>query len=470
MPTVHRRESPTVAPLTHYVTRDRFDDLKSYSRVLLQKYFSRSSPILTGHQPSVLIVAAKWWSTSARMAMALLRNGCRVGAVCPAGHPLRYISGIDHIRRYDGIRSLSSLRRSIKDWPADVILPCDDGVVAQLHELHRREPALRVLIERSIGSPESYGIVRSRFQLLKTAEHLGIRVPKTARVGGEQDLTTWHRDHHSISVLKVDGESGGNGVRFSRSLNESLAAWHELTALPSTAQACKRLVVDRDPLAMWMRTNPGERGVTIQQFVAGRPANSMLVSRDGVVLSQVGALVVASDGPTGAATIIRHLTDRRIAHAGELLAAKLRLNGFCGLDFMIEADTGTPYLIEMNPRCTQLGHLEFANLGSLAGAFSADLKSEADFHPVRPIGPGTIALFPQAFRKSVPPSPHLDSSYHDIPWAEPQLVQELMLDPCPSRSWAARVYHHFRPVPRRVQAEYENSESTVGSEVHCAVS
>ena len=425
---------------------------------------------MTDRQPSVLIVAAKWWSTSARMAMALRRNGCRVGAVCPARHPLKFVSGIDHIQRYGGIRSLSNLRRCIEEWHADVIVPCDDGVVAQLHEIHRREPTLRALIERSIGPPESYSIVRSRYQLLKTAENLGLRVPRTVRVESEQDLVSWHRDARSVSVLKVDGESGGNGVRFARSLDESLSAWHELSARQTAPQSWKRLVVDRDPLATWTRSNPGDREVTIQEFVVGRPANSMLVCRDGAVLSQACVLVVESDGPTGAATIIRHSSDKRMEHAGESLATKLRLNGFCGLDFMIESATGIPYLIEMNPRCTQLGHLEFANSGSLAAAFSAGLRGEPLRCPVRPILPGMIALFPQAFRRTSAQNPHLDASYHDIPWEEPSLVDELTLDPWPSRTWAARLYHVFRPMTQRSPVEYEDSaETTLGTEIDCAV-
>src|SRR5882757_7802137 len=79
----------------HYVTRDLVDDHTGYSRVLLQACFS-GADALSDRQPSVLIVAAKWWSTSARMAIAFMRNGCRVGAVCPTGHPLRYVLGMDH--------------------------------------------------------------------------------------------------------------------------------------------------------------------------------------------------------------------------------------------------------------------------------------------------------------------------------------------------------------------------------------
>jgi ATP-grasp domain len=438
-------------------------------RAYYHKHFT-GAVFLTDRRPSALIVAAKWWPSSARLAIALIRNGCRVGAVYPAGHPLGFISGIEYIGRYRGIHSLSCLRRCISESLPDIIIPCDDGVVAQLHELHRQEPTMRDLIERSIGAPDGYSMVGSRFQLLNTAASLNIRVPRTVRVGGAQDLVDWHLNNASISVLKVDGESGGNGVRISRSLDESLTAWRELSARPTAAHAWKRLAIDRDPLATWMRSNLKGREVTIQEYIAGRPANSLLVCRDGAVISQAAALVVATDGPTGAATIIRPVIDRRMALAGELLAAKLRLSGFCGLDFMVETATGNPYLIEMNPRCTQLGHLELAGQGSLAAAWCADLKGEPPCGPLHPIRPGPIALFPQAFAGIAAQSPHLDSSYHDIPWEEPRLVHELMLEPWPIRRWGARLYHLFRPVSRHVPVEFEAAGPSINKQRHRAVS
>jgi hypothetical protein len=425
---------------------------------------------LTDRQPSVLIIAAKWWPSSARLAIALIRNGCRVGAVCPTGHPLSFVTGIDHVRRYRGIGSFSSLRRCISEWPPDVLIPCDDGVVAQLHELHHQEPQFRDLIERSLGCPDAYSTVTSRFELLNTAENLGIRVPKTMRVRSADDLIAWHRDNDSTSVLKVDLESGGSGVRISRSLDEALSAWRELSTRPTAAHAWKRLIVDRDPLANWMRSNRGDRDVTIQRFITGRPANSMLLSRQGTVISQASVLVVASDGPIGAATIIRHVNDRRMAHAGELLAEKLQLSGFCGLDFMIEAETGEPYLIELNPRCTQLGHIGFAGKGSLAGAFTAGLKNEPHRCALRPIRPGPIALFPQAFDYVAARSQHLASSYHDIPWEESRLVRELMLEPWPTRRWMSRLYHLFRPLARLAPVVFEEAGPAFGNKRHRAVS
>lgn len=419
---------------------------------------------MSSRRPSVLMVAAKWWPLSARLAIALVRHGCGVRALCPAGHPLTHVSGVARADHYAGINSLAALRRSVSHSRPDIIVPCDDGVVAQLHALHEQEPSLRDLIERSLGPPQSFSIVSSRFRLLSTAVELGICVPKTNRVSGAEDLVSWHQNVGSTGVLKVDGESGGNGVRITRSLDESLAAWRELGVSCSSGTAWKRFAVDRDPLAVWMRRNQGEREVAIQAFVSGRPANSMMACWRGKVLSVVSVAVVASDGPTGAATIVRRVKNELMSQAAELLATRLQLTGFYGLDFMIEFDTGTPYLIELNPRCTQLGHLELADQGSLAGALSAALAGKPKPRPQRPIRTDTIALFPQARTVRAACSPYIDASYYDVPWDEPKLVSELMLEPWPQRRWAARLYHALRPVQQAKPVVFEDLSSVSGAD------
>ncbi len=406
-------------------------------------------------RPSVLIVAAKWWPLSARLASALVRHGCRVTALCPAGHPLTHLSTLDGIRRYGGIRSLSSLSRAIKATQPHIVVPCDDGVVAQLHALHRREPALREVIQRSLGSPQSFPVVSSRYRLLTTALGLGIAVPETRQAESTEDLVHWHQNMAQAGILKLDGESGGNGVRICGSLRESLAAWQDARRPLGFATAWKRLAVDGDPLALW--TPEGRvREITIQRIIHGRPANSMLACRNGRVLSQISVVVLASDGPTGASTIVQRIRDDRMERAANLLAARLQLTGFYGLDFMIEASTGTPYLIEMNPRCTQLGHLEFADQGSLAGAFSADLRGEPPSPAQRPIPAGPIALYPQSLHALSNGSRFRNNSYLDVPWEEPGIADEFKLGPLPHRRWPARLYHSVKPLRRQAGMEYED--------------
>jgi ATP-grasp domain len=405
-------------------------------------------------RPSVLVAAAKWWSLSARLASGLLRKGCRVSAICPKGHPLERLSGLENVEPYRGLASLQSLSRALKAVRPDVVVPCDDGVVAQLHTLHQRDDSLAPLIERSLGDPQSFKVVRSRFALLGVAAELGIPVPETRRVQNREHLALWHERIDGTAVLKVDGESGGNGVRFCTTLQESICAFDKLNLPYGLATGCKRMAIDRDPLALWSSLTRGNPEITIQRFIPGRPANCMAICRDGELLSVVTALVLTTDGPTGAATIIRQTNDEGMAYAAKQLAKRLRLSGFFGLDFIVEAGSQTPHLIELNPRCTQLGHLEFSHQASLAAVFSADLRGEAPPAPSNPTPLGTIALYPQALRAKA--SRYREDSYLDVPWDEPALMAELKLDPWPQRRWAARLYHAFRPVNAAGAVEYDD--------------
>ncbi len=317
---------------------------------------------MDGSSPSVLIVAAKWWPASSRLAVAFRRHGCRVNAICPAGHPLRHVTGLGHVFRYSGLLPLHDLRLAVHQSGADVVVPCDDGAVAQLHALHEFDPSLRPVIERSLGSPQSYSVVDSRFQLLNLAAKANINVPITRRIATADDLVKWHDEFSSGAVIKVDGESGGNGVRISRSLSESIAAWNDLRAPPGLLTAWKRLAIDCDPLALWSRRHYGAREVTAQEFIVGRPANSMVACWGGKVLASISVIVVSAEGETGAATVVRVIQNRLMQEAAEQLVSQLNLSGFFGFDFIIRSGRNVPYLIEMNPRCTQLGHLELAGM------------------------------------------------------------------------------------------------------------
>jgi hypothetical protein len=408
-------------------------------------------------QPSVLIAAAKWWPASARLAMALHRHGCRITVICPVGHPLTHITGVRQIFQYRALASRYSLRRAIRECRPDVVIPCDDGVVAQLHELYELDTSLRDVIKRSLGSPESYPVVDSRFRLLDSAMKVGIKVPTTRRVTNSSDLVKWHHEFSSGAVLKIDGESGGNGVIFSQSLSDSLSAWKSLRTPYGRATAWKRMIVDRDPLSFWSRRHHVEREVTVQELINGRPANCMVACWGGKLLAVLSVIVVAAEGNTGAATIVRVIHNERMEGVAQQLVSHLNLSGFYGMDFVIESASGVPYLIEMNPRCTQLGHIELTDLKTnLAGALCAVLGARPGA-PLHAVIPGrSIALFPQAFGGGDACHAFIDSSYHDVPVDEPQLRKELLLVPWPRRRWISRIYHSFKPLKRIEAVFFEN--------------
>ena len=382
------------------------------------------------------------------MAAALLRHGCRVSAVCPAHHPLTFVQGLQRVYPYGRFFSLQKLRAALLSAQPFVVIPCDDGVVAQLHALHRDQPELRQLIERSLGAPQGFPLLDSRYSLIEAASESGIRVPRTVSIDSADDLTAWHANGRAKTVLKIDGECGGNGVKITRSLDESIAAREQFRGSRSGPIAFKRALIDLDPIAIWQHGRKEQLGITAQEFIDGRPANSMMVCWRGEVLAMVSVIVVSAEGQTGAATIVRRIRNDEMRVAAKLLALRFGLTGFYGLDFMVETTTGRPYLIEMNPRCTQLGHIEFADQGSLASVYAAALLGQPRSVPQNPITNDTIALFPQALNAGEACAPYIRASYHDVPLEEPQLRNELMLGSWPSRRLLGRLYHSMRPLRR----------------------
>jgi hypothetical protein len=404
--------------------------------------------------PVILLGATTWWHSSARLAIALIRHGCKVSAVCPPGHPLRFVRGVHRLYQYHGLDSLGALKSAILDCRPDAVVPCNDGVVWQLHDLHAQCPELRPLIERSLGLREAYATIRSRALVLKTAAELGIRIPVTETVASEADLQK--SNLQTTTVLKLDGTWGGKGVEIAHSPGAALEAFRDFTKQRGIGFALKRLLINRDPLALWLWQNRTVPEVTIQRFVPGRPANTMFVAREGEVLSSVTVEVISSQGATGAATVVRVIQNAEISEAVHLLARKLKLSGFHGLDFILEEGTGAAYLIELNPRCTQLGHLRILGQCDLSGVFAASLR---DLNPPMAddsIVSDTIAFVTPAYFLN-PPNLCLHGIYHDAPWQEPDLLWELLQEPWPDRQLLARVWHFFRPPQNPKEVRFETA-------------
>jgi hypothetical protein len=399
--------------------------------------------------PVVLMAATMWWPLSAKLAIALKQSGCVVSAICPAGHPLRCVEGIHTLYSYRRIGSLKSLERAIREAAPAIIVPCDDGVVWQLHDLHRLRPDLRPLIQHSLGSAQMYPVVHSRAALLATAAELGVRIPRTATIASEQDLASWCARSSLPVVLKLDGTWGGEGVQIAPSKEHAAKSYRRMARPTSLATCWKRFLINRDPLALWAWRAQQRATLTAQEFIAGRPANTMFFAWRGEVLAIVAVEVLCAQGATGAATIVRLIDNEEILHAATSLAKHLELSGFHGLDFILEQATGAAYLLEMNPRCTQLGHLALPGKGSLARAMYTQLSGDRDAPIELPIDRDQVAFFPQALVWNSKSS-YLRTSYHDVPWEELALVHELLRVSWPSRRILARIYDSLRK-PRQVE-------------------
>lgn len=387
--------------------------------------------------PRVLLTETSRWPSTALLALDLAKAGSDVSAVCPTRHPILKTGILRQTFHYSSFRPLKSLSDAIEATHPDFIIPCDDRAVEHLHELHawargagRLGDKIAALIEKSLGPPESYPIVSARYDLLRIAREEGLRVPDTEQINSESDLKFWQGRKQFPWVLKADCTFGGRGVKIAHTPRQAARFLLELTRYYGAGRAIKRLCVDRDPF--WLRPwwNSARPAISVQSFIHGRPANCGVVCWNGKVLAGIGVEVVGAAGATGPSAVVRVVDNPEMMLCAERIAGRLGLSGFIGLDFMIEEGSGLTYLIEMNPRPTRVCRLQLGKGRDEVGALFAQLSNR----PIRDVPPLTqnrmIAYFPDAWDSR---SEFLESSFHDIPEAEPELLEELRR-PWPTRS------------------------------------
>lgn len=401
--------------------------------------------------PTVLLTDTSKVATASRLAIALSKAGLQVDAVCPKrNHLLSKTRAVRKTYPYSWIDPLASIEEAIEAAQPSIVIPCDDRGVQDLHELYcyarasgPSKKSLADLIERSLGPAQNYPIVLSRHDLLRIARQENLLLPETKLVGSPADLDVWANTHSFPWVLKADGTCGGRGVRIVHTREEAERAYQEITRPPRMSRAVKRLIVDRD--AFWLR--PWWKGATpaviVQSYVTGRPANCAVVCWKGKVLAGIGVEVVSAQNATGPATVVRVVENSNMAIAAQEVASRLELSGFFGLDFMIEEGSGATYLIEMNPRCTPLCHLQLGRGHDMVSALVAQLTGQP-LHEVPPVTKNDlIAYFPRAWTFS---SELLPSCFQDVPSDEPELVEEL-LHPTQNRQFI------FRRLAKRREAK-----------------
>ena len=380
-------------------------------------------------KPKVLIATTYRWLPTARLAMALEKAGCRVEAVCPAGHPLRLTSVVGRTHRFNGLAPQWSLMKAITAMEPDLIVSGDDVATRYLHRLYGRERArgakgaeICALIERSFGRPESFPVVYQRATFMRLAEELGVRVPKTASIANVDALKRWTAEIGFPVVLKVDGSSGGEGVRIAHNFKEAEQAFHKLHAPPLLARAAKRALIDHDSTLVWPSLLRQHSVVNAQAFVEGRDATSTVACRDGEILGALHFEVLNKRYLAGPASVLRLIENREMTSAVETMVRRLGLSGIHGFDFVIDNHSGAAHLIEINPRSTQVGHITLGPGRDLPAALTAAVTGGPVNPASRVTESDTIALFPQEWSRD-PGSPYLRSSHHDVPWEEPGLIR-----------------------------------------------
>jgi glutathione synthase/RimK-type ligase-like ATP-grasp enzyme len=376
--------------------------------------------------------------------MAFGAAGADVFALCPVGNPVCALQDVKATYIYSSVAPLRALARAIRLVEPDLIIPTDDRTVVNMHALHATMSTLhpddsqvRDVIERSLGHPDSFAISRTRHPLLEIMREECVAVPLGAALTSVEDVREWCRTCEGPWVLKAEGSWGGSGVLVVHSVEAAEAAFVDMSRPLAFHKALRIFFVDRDPFPFVQFLRRERRNVMAQAYVSGDQTTIMAACWNGRILGTIGAAVLSSQGRSGAATVLRLIDCPQMKTAAEIVARRLRLSGFFGLDFIIDQSDGRYCLIELNPRATQLGHIRRggSDLASLLfSKISGELKSSASTPDHSPV----VALFPQALRFNSSVTEKYAATL-DVPWSEPQLIRELLRLPWTKRSPLARL-------------------------------
>jgi hypothetical protein len=381
-------------------------------------------------KPTILIASTARWFTTARLGIAFAKLGCEVEAICPPGHALQVTKSVRRTHLYRALSPIDTFLNAIKTSQPDLIVVGDDLANKHVHDLYyslknnndKSSTQVRRLIERSIGPPDSYPTVMGRAAILELACNEGVRVPKTAVLKGIGDLEPWSKQLGFPLVLKTDGSSSGEGVRIANTLSEARRAFRTLQAPPQLIRVAKRVLIGRD--MRWIKPTLERRRsvVNVQEFIRGRDATSLAACWNGEILAALHFEVINKEYECGPSSVLRLIDKEEVSAVAQKIVRRLNLSGLHGFDFLLEKDTEKPYLIEMNPRATQVGHLALGPARDLPAALVAAVRGEPMPNTDKVTENPTVALFPQEWSRD-PQSPMLNTAYHDIPWEEQDLIR-----------------------------------------------
>lgn len=272
---------------------------------------------------------------------------------------------------------------------------------------------------------------------MELAREEGIRIPETGIVDEDEDIRGWVERVGLPAVLKADGTSGGEGVRMARTAAEAQHVFRKLQAPPLLARALKRAVFDQDDTLVTPALLRRRPTVSAQAFVEGHEATSTIACWKGTVLAGLHFEVLRKGHAAGHATVVRLIENAEMVAATETVVRRMGLSGLCGFDFMLEANTGNAYLIEVNPRATQVGHLALGEGRDLPAALYGAVTGQAIRVAPAVTANRTIALFPHEWARD-PQSEFLRTGYHDVPWDTPELVHACIRRSRKQTSWYAR--------------------------------
>lgn len=367
---------------------------------------------------------------SCRLPKVLKEAGFCVGVLALRGnliHATRYIDKRFTLgaRRFEPI-----IRRGIENafekFAPDIIVPCDERAAAIVNHWVEWEggrgrplsPQLLQCLERSLGSLQRLPQRASKADTLALARAIGVVCPRETVVVDFPSCEKAAGDYGYPVVLKLSHGAGGIGVKVCETREALKRAFADFKRSQSQSGTMLRRLLRRD----WFGAS---LDILVQEHVSGRPGMSCASAVDGATVSVVTGVVDSTTSKTGPASVVRLANQPSIVDATNRMIAAFGASGFMSFDFIVDG-SGQAYLLECNPRPTQILHLGPLVGVELAGALLKALRNGRRVASCEvPTGERSVSFFPQEWVRD-PSSPSLRTTYHDVPWDDPALLAAIL--------------------------------------------
>src|SRR5262245_61536010 len=375
----------------------------------------------------ILVIAAADWAQITRLCLALADGGFKVMALASAHHGLHRMPSIDvRLLGRTRIAALRSISRTVEQFLPHLIIPGDERAIDYMQALYMRAMRghgtvacfMAQLIETSLGTPSSFVFARQKRHFVELAHDEGLLVPATVVVGDVRQVRAVIAGARFPLVLKRDESFGGHGVRIVTNAKEAEQNFVDLQQSGGRVMALLQALDRRDAsyLGRFFRPAPA---IILQEYIEGRSANRAVVCRQGRVLAGLSVEALQTrGGPFRPASVVQIIDSPDMTEAAARLVKRLTLSGFVGFDFMIHAESGQAYLLEMNGRPTAICHIALDRATDMISALAEPFPN---IRRVPNVDSQVIALFPQEIWRD-PESPYLQSAYHDMPRNEDEFV------------------------------------------------
>jgi len=374
--------------------------------------------------PVLLVSTATRWYGTARTPRALSKAGFDVTLLTPRkslAETSRFVNRVaylpDHATPLEWIHAVAATVRAVSPRQ---MMPCDDVSFRLLAMLAlspppqmqpRLQQELAGLVRASLGEPAHYRTSVDKTLIYAAAERAGVRVPEHVVIATVEDSLGFADRHGYPLVVKRPYTTAGDGVR----IVENEGALRDAVSILGAPN-----VDDLEPDA--------SRRLVVQRYIAGGLCYQNVAAWQGRYLAgYAGDRLEAHGGPMTPGTVVRYHDAPPLREFSIQLVEAFGMTGLFTSEYIIEKETGLPYLIEINRRISPGTHFGAVMNVDLCAALHAAMhdgispsRSRLDEGEER-----IFVQFPAEWLRN-PQSPWLRRHPVDVPWDDPELLDAML--------------------------------------------